>query len=113
MDQLKLIKYALNGKANGVEKDTTEAENDVVEKRALVCITGQFVRAELENKMETLIKPIQSAGYQVDVALVLSTGNIWNKAPHSDYLASFEKEEQVLEYLKLKADIDLISENIT
>lgn len=109
-----ITKYATSDKVNSGEKDTPKTENDVVEnqKRAPVCITGQFVRVELKNKMETLIKPIQSAGYQVDVALVLSTGNVWNKALGSDYLASFENEEQVVEYLKSNADVFLISENI-
>mmetsp|Transcript_1005 Transcript_1005/g.2329 ORF Transcript_1005/g.2329 Transcript_1005/m.2329 type:complete len:429 (-) Transcript_1005:631-1917(-) len=108
-----ITKYATNGEVSGVEKETTETENDGIEKRALVCITGQLARVELENKLETLIKPIQSAGYRVDVALVLSAGNVWNKAPPSDFLPSFENEEQVLEYLKSKADLDVISENIT
>jgi hypothetical protein len=42
--------------------------------RALICITGQMRRLELENKVQNLFKPLQDAGYETDLALVLTRG---------------------------------------
>ena len=38
-------------------------------KRAFVCITGQLLRLELENKMKNLLGPFIDSGYEVDVGL--------------------------------------------
>jgi hypothetical protein len=43
-------------------------------KRAFVCITGQFERLELKNKIENLLLPMINNGLKVQVALVLSGG---------------------------------------
>ena len=43
-------------------------------KKAFVCITGQLGRLEMENKIRTLIAPLQENGYEVGVALVLARG---------------------------------------
>ena len=47
---------------------------DDKEKRAFVCVTGQFDRFELENKIDTIFRPMQKEGYSMDAALVLSSG---------------------------------------
>ncbi|CAB9512856.1 expressed unknown protein [Seminavis robusta] len=44
------------------------------EKRAFICVTGQFDRFELENKIKNLFAPLQRSGYKTDAALVLSNG---------------------------------------
>jgi hypothetical protein len=33
------------------------------QKRAFVCITGQLQRLELENKLKTLLIPLERAGF--------------------------------------------------
>ena len=44
-------------------------------KRAFVCVTGQMSRLELHSKMENVFLPMKEAGFEIDVALVVSTGD--------------------------------------
>jgi len=66
---------------------------------AFICITGQLGRLELDNKIQTLIHPLQENGYNIDVALVLSKGK-----PHFTHAAykeeRFSTDEEVMEMLQ-------------
>ena len=41
-------------------------------RRAFVCVTGEMTRLEVENKIKNLFSPMQDAGFDLDVALVVS-----------------------------------------
>jgi hypothetical protein len=53
---------------------TAPSEEKESDKRAFVCVTGQFDRFELQTKIARLFLPLQEAGYKTDAALVLSSG---------------------------------------
>lgn len=42
--------------------------------RIFVCISGQVLRLELQNKVQAVFSPLQKAGYDLDIALILSEG---------------------------------------
>jgi len=44
-------------------------------KRVFVCITGQLERLIVREKIDSLFKPLQDAGYDLDIALVVSEGS--------------------------------------
>lgn len=84
--------------------------------RIFVCITGQLQRLELQNKFRTLIQPMKKAGYGVDLALVLSSGDatyqlrkVRKQKPHS---SSFSSPEEVLEFINKRARV-LNPQNLT
>ena len=55
---------------------STPARRKDGDKRAFICVTGQFDRFELQNKIDFIFKPLQNAGYKTDAALVLSSGEV-------------------------------------
>jgi len=84
--------------------------SNATEKRALLCITGQLARAEFENKLETLIKPTQNAGFRVDIALALSHGAAtWHFGEPDNHTQPYENGEQVRDFFK-SHNLDVISE---
>ena len=84
-------------------------------KRAFVCITGQLMRLELENKMKTLIRPLLDEGIEVDIALVLGEGKARfqsHKVPRNVSAISFPDPPSVLQWL-MEHNISLVSQNVT
>lgn len=84
-------------------------------KAAFVCITGQLMRLEMENKMKHLIGPLIDCGYEVDVALVLAEGKASfqsHKIPKNTSSVPFTDRESVLRWLS-NHNISLVSQNIT
>lgn len=67
---LNMAKFIVSNKTNF----TLLAHDAKSQPRAFICITGQLQRLELENKVKNLIRPLQQAGYKVDLAFALSTG---------------------------------------
>ena len=103
-------------------KDTTKikgSEISLIEdyevKRAFVCITGQLMRLELENKMKNLIGPLLDGGYEVDVALVLAQGNASfqsHKKPKNVSAVPFADEASVWRWLS-NYNASIVSKHIT
>ena len=84
-------------------------------KRVYVCITGQLMRLELENKMKNLIGPLIDSGCEVDVALVLSEGKASfqrHKIPKSTSSVPFTDRASVLRWPSNR-NISLVSQNAT
>ncbi|CAJ1944255.1 unnamed protein product [Cylindrotheca closterium] len=84
--------------------------------RIFVCITGQLHRLELKQKFKTVIQPMEKAGYSVDLAMVLSSGEAiyqlrkvkrTSKAP-----STFSSPKEVLDYMSKRAHV-LNPQNIT
>ncbi|KAL3940615.1 MAG: hypothetical protein SGBAC_004871 [Bacillariaceae sp.] len=82
--------------------------------RIFVCITGQLQRLELKQKFRTLIQPMKKAGYGVDLALVLSSGDaIYQLRKRKAQVASiFSSAKRVLKSIEKRANI-LNPQNIT
>jgi len=100
---------------NNNNSNDTSAREEEEKKRALVCITGQLARLDLENKIDTLIKPMQDVGYDVDVALVLSSGTpvfSAEKKPKNDTAPTFASVKEVWDLLKTRG-FRVISEEST
>jgi len=110
------IPYPLS--VDGHVRNTTEGDGlfkDKKDKRALVCITGQLKRLELDNKMKTLIQPIRDDGYQVDVAFALSGGSALfqrRKIPQNTTGPTFADVGEVRRWLS-DHEVPVISQNFT
>ena len=99
-------------KAIDFEKELSLIIDDTVlqnEKRAFVCITGQLGRLELENKVNTIFKPMLDGGYELDLHFILGTGAMKftqlavkkdHPAVHSNIFSAFNNEDEIKQFLE-------------
>jgi len=69
-----VVKEKIDSKASRKREQTVQLETQE-KKKVFVCVTGQIQRFVVREKIATVFKPLQEAGYDLDIALVMSEGS--------------------------------------